>query len=80
MAEFLDKVSAFLSGLSADQYVALALVIVAVIVALNVAKKALSIAVSAFGVLATLYFIQPELYQKAINALTILWDKIVAAL
>lgn len=79
MNDLLNRLTEFLSNLSLDQYAALVLVIVAVVVALSAAKKVLSAVCSAVGVLAALYFVQPELYQKAIDVLAALWERITAA-
>lgn len=78
MDDLFNKLSTFIAGLGLDQYAALVLVIVAVVVALSVAKKVLSAVCSAVGLLAALYFVQPELYQKAIHALGVLWERITA--
>ena len=66
LSRIFDTCAQVLSGLSSGQFAALIIFIVAISLAIEVAKKGLSICLSGLGFLAALYFVAPEIYQAVI--------------
>ena len=67
MTVLLDKISGFIINLSADQMVALLLVIAAVSCAKKFVESGLSFLFVGIGVLAGLHFLAPDLYQTVLD-------------
>lgn len=80
LAQLLKGIAAYCSTLPADQWIAIAVVILAVSCAIKMVKKGLSIAFTVIGGLAALYYFAPDLYDTLFRFLGNLWGPVAGAL